>query len=301
MRDFESGWAQLASEVDGTGLAPAADLRRAADKRAHQRIAVVTGAVVVVLAATGVAAFGRPGQTPPGPTTRPSPTVIESPRPTTTPTPPTPPPTGTPVPTTPPAPPPPQSTSSGRPITSIPDRAFVVLPRDMRVPGMGPDLTGASREAPMLCDTPLRDVATQTARRAQITPYRSPGDSANADPHKWVTQMIAAQRPGGAAKVMQQVRADLASCDTRTAGNLRVKVQTVSSPSYGDDAIEVLEQVTDTGKTSGRTTWELRAVIIRVGDIVTSLMIGDDTAERTDRADLKLFGGLAVQAIDDWR
>ncbi|HEV7706818.1 MAG TPA: hypothetical protein VGP16_01345 [Asanoa sp.] len=296
MRDFESGWAQLASEVDGTGLAPAADLRRAADKRAHRRIAVVTAAVVVVLAATGAAAFARPGPTPPGPTTTPSPTATETPTPS-----PTPAPTGTPVPITPPPSPPPQSKTAQPPVTSIPDRAFFALPGNMRVAGMRPEPTGAGLEAPMLCDTPLRDVETQTARRALNTSYKNPDGGANADPDRWVTQMIAAHRPGGAAKVMRQVRADLASCDSRTSGDLRVRIRTVDTPSYGDDAIEVLEQVSATGQPSGRTNWEIRAVIIRVGDVVTTVMTGDSKDDHTDQADLRLFAGLAVKAIKDWR
>ncbi|GIF62669.1 hypothetical protein Ais01nite_07040 [Asanoa ishikariensis] len=286
MRDFESQYAKLASTVDGTRLPGAEALRRDADRYAHRRMAVVAGAVVAVLGATGVAVLGAPAPRP-QPVAPPSPTVQRSP----TPTPPTASPTAPPI-APPTSTPPSRPPNSARPVvTTIPDRAFLVIPRDMRLAGARPDLVGAGLEVPRLCDNPLRDHPTATARRAQTTDYEGGG---------WVTQMISAHRHGGAAQVIREVRADLASCDSVTDGALTIKIRTESSPGYGDESVQVLEQVTRSGD-GGRPRWEIRAMVIRVGDVVTVLMTGNSENEHTAVADLRRFAPLAVETIEDWR
>ncbi|GIF52750.1 hypothetical protein DFJ67_6450 [Asanoa ferruginea] len=294
MRDFDSGWAQLASEVDGTGLAPAADLRHAADKRAHRRIAVVSGAVVVALVATGVAAFGRPGPPPIGPTDTPSPTVTGSPAPS---------PTPTTAPTTPPASPtPPASTSAQPSITSIPDRAFFALPRDMRRPEIGTETdVPQDEQVPGLCDDPLAADRSMTARRSKKTYYQAQNAPAGSTPEGSVTQTISAYRAGGAAEVMRRLRTALATCKTDTNGTIKYKVTTDRKPKYGDDAVHVVETMIIPPDRSNNGSANHRIVVIRVGEVVTVLTLLPWEQWEVDRDDAELFARLAVEAINDWR
>ncbi|HEV7706820.1 MAG TPA: hypothetical protein VGP16_01355 [Asanoa sp.] len=294
MRDFESGWAQLASEVDGTGLAPAADLRRAADTRAHRRLAVVGGAVSVALVATGVAAFGRPGPPPIDPTNTLPPTVTGTP---------TPGPTPTTAPSTPPASStPPRSPSTQPPITTIPDRAFLVLPRDMRRPEISVDTDlPRDEQVPGLCDDPLAADPTMTVRRSKKTYYQAQNAPGGSTPEGSFTQTISAYRAGGAADVMRRLRTELANCKTHTVRNIKFTVSTDRKPNYGDDAIHIVEAMTIPPDRTNNSPSNHRIVVIRVGDVVTVITLLPWEQWEVNQSDAELFARLAVEAIDDWR
>ncbi|MDG4825895.1 hypothetical protein O7635_28950 [Asanoa sp. WMMD1127] len=300
MRDLETWYAALASDVDGSGLPSAGDLRRAADRHARRRASVVGGAVVTALTAGGgVALLGGPATTPPEP---PRPTAPAMPTPTPLPAatsaPPTTAPTTPPASPASPASPSSPSVTSARPvIRSIPERAFFDLPRDMTKEGNSRSPSPAGLEAPMLCDNPLRDDAASTARRSFNQIYKGANEEDEGTvPAGVVTQTIIAYRPGGADDLMRRVRADLDSCDTRTAEGLTTTITSEPPPSYGDEAIQVLEVVKQ-----GQRQWDLRAVIVRVGDVVTVVTVDGWEDFPSDPADLRLFARLAIETIEEWR
>jgi hypothetical protein len=289
MPELESRWAQLASDVDGTGLAPAADLRHAADQRARRKVAVVAGAVVVAVVATGVVVLGRPAPSP-GPTHPPSPSAEPTPNPTGTPA------STTPPPSTPPTSPP---TSAPPVVTSVPNRAFFAMPRSMQKGDPG-DSIHPDEKVPTLCDDPLAADPTVTVRRTRRTYFTRPDDPFDA-PFGSVVQTISVHRPGGAAEVMRRLRAELAECHSRTDRTLKFTVATERPPPYGDDAVHVVESYDAGPLEEGGGPGNHRIVVIRVGDVVTILWINTWEGGKTDPDDVDLFGRLAVEAIDDWR
>ncbi|MEV4621568.1 hypothetical protein AB0J74_23020 [Asanoa sp. NPDC049573] len=281
MRDVEDGWAQLISDVDGSWLASAAAVRRAADQRALRRLAVMTGAVVVALVATGVAAFGRPGPPPPGPTNTPSPSATAAPSP---------------VPT-----PPPSVTSAQPSITTIPDRAFLVVPRDMRRDEIGVQSPPRDEQVPALCDDPLAADDAMTVRRSRQTYYQAQDAPAGSTPEGSVTETISAYRAGGAAVVMRRLRTELATCGKAAEGDITYTITTDRKPRYGDDAVHIVEAMSIPPDRANNSPSNHRIVVVRVGDVVTVLTLRPWEQWQVDRDDAELFARLAVEAIDDWR
>jgi hypothetical protein len=290
MRELENGWAQLASEVDGTGLAPAATLRRAADKRARRRIAVVTSAVAVALVATGVGAFGRPGPPPPGPITPPSPTATQAPTPSPTPS-------AAAPPTTPPASP---KGSAPPVVTSVPDRAFLVMPQDMRR-DMRVESVPPGQQVPALCDNPLGADPTMTVREARKTWYGDPADPIVTTIRGSVAQTISVYEPGGAAAAMRRLRSELDSCRSRSDANADVTFTTQGPPSHGDEGVYLVETFQTTKENYRPPRWAEHVTVVRVGEVITVLRVTVFEGGFPDRADVDLFVRLAVDAIDDWR
>ncbi|WP_203719339.1 hypothetical protein, partial [Asanoa siamensis] len=290
--DLKSRYAALASEVDGGGLPSAGDLRRAADRRSRRRVSVLAGAAVAAMTAGGGAVLvSSPAATPPAPP--PQPTSSPSAPTTSAPT------KATATPTTPPARP---TSPPARPVVrSIPERAFLDLPSDMRADGLSRSPTGAGLEVPALCDDPLRDDPAATARRSFETPYRGPDDPAGSTLRGTVTQTIIAYRPGGAADLMRRVRDDVDSCRTRTSGGLTVTIRAEAAPRYGDESIQVLEEVRAPADTNGPTEWDVRAVVIRVGDVVTVVMVDGWERSPSEPADVPIFARRAVETIEEWR
>ncbi|MEV0718429.1 hypothetical protein [Asanoa sp. NPDC050611] len=293
MRDLESWFGELARDVDGRGLAGPADVRRAADRRARRRGAYTAGAAAFAAAAVGVGVVtvpaSQPGPVDPTPTAAPTPTSSATPPATPSATPSAPPPT---TPSNPPA----------RPVTSIPARAFFALPADRRIDGLPPapldddTLTG-------FCTDPLADDDSVTARRSQQTTHQGPDAPAGSVPRGTVKQMVMAYRPGGASAAMDRVRAESLDCAEFTVGSTTYGLEMLKPPpAYGDEVVHVAvhwqARYNPDGDPFPHTD---QVLVIRVGDIVT--VVRDNVWEggQAKQADVRLFGELAVAAIERWR
>ena len=292
MRDLESQFAEFAGEVDGRGLATAADVRRGADRRARRRMAVLVSAAVVVLAAAGAGVFrgssARPDPIVPPPVV---PTPSPTPAPTAAPRSPTATPTG-PAATS--ARPP--SSEAPPPVTSIPTRAFFALPSDRRKDNFPPFALAEENEAPGFCGDPLAADPSMTARRGRQNVHRGPGDPQDYVPRGIVAQTIAAYRPGGAAAVVDRLRVELADCRSFEADSREFTLEILDPPTYGDEAVHVVRRSeSEYGKNADQI------LVVRVGDIVTVLSDSVWEGGEADPADVRLFGRLAVETIEEWR
>jgi hypothetical protein len=287
MRELENGWTHLISEVDGTGLAAAAEVRHAADKRAQRRVAVVAVAVAVALVATGVAAFGRPAPLPPGPTHPPSPTSTETaPSPTSSATPPA-------APTSPPTSTPPE-------ISFVPNSALLALPSDLRRDFSVFRSAPADRQVPALCHDPLAPDPTMIARKSRSISFAGRNEPESWGPLGILTETISVHRGSGAVDAMRRLRTELARCDERDDGDSKVAFATERAPRSGDDAVLIVETVFPPENTLPGP-WKDRVAVIRIGDVVVVITVEGWEGAAVDRADVDLFVRLAAKAIDDWR
>ncbi|GIF69094.1 hypothetical protein Ais01nite_71290 [Asanoa ishikariensis] len=284
MRDLESRFAEFAGDVDARGLTDAADLRRGADRRARRRMAVLVSAGVVVVAAAGAGVF-RGATAPPDPIVPPpvTPTPSFSPSPT-------------PGPSRTSAPPTSPSVSSVPPtITSIPGRAFFAIPSERRTVHAAVNKP-ADFPVTKFCADPLADDSTVTARRVRESYYQSPSQVDDNAIEGVVVQAISAYGPGRAAKAMDRLRSELNGCDSYESEGITYTLETLNPPDDGDEAI-LVERRSEWSQ--GNDSDYLLA--IRVGDIVT--VVSDSVFEigEADPDDVRLFGGLAVETIEDWR
>jgi hypothetical protein len=298
MRDIASRYAELAAEVDGTGLIGPQDLRRYADRRARARAGVLAAAGVVVVAGTatgGVALLGRPSPTPPPGQTPPA-TVSPSPTPA-----------GPSIsPTAPPSSPsalPPSSPSKEptmtEPVTSVPDRAFFLLPEEMRK-GTTRVASTPDEALPPICRDAFALDDKATARRSVYSTYQAPGTPADYVPLATVQQTITAYRDGGAEEFMTRFRDVAADCDTFDQGDVEVTFEVLDPPAAGDEAVYLLRTWPATGETNP-TPAQARIVVIRVGDVVTVLFDRGWENADSDPEYVSQLIPLAVEAIEDWR
>ncbi|GAA1892199.1 hypothetical protein [Asanoa iriomotensis] len=282
MPELESWFTELAMDVDGRGLSGAAEVRRAADLRARRRGAFTAGAAAVAAAAVGVGVVTVPASQP-GPVD-PTPTVPATPTPT-------------PVPTTTPT-----SPVGEKPVTSVPDRAFFDLPADRRGNGWSrqpieeDDLT-------RFCTDPFADDENVTARRGLHTAHFKPGTADQGyTPIGTIEQVVAAHRPGGAAAAMDRLRAEIDDCATFTVGSTTYELEVLEPPAYGDEAVHVAVNF------QGRYNPDAdpfpntnQILVVRVGDTVTVLRDRAWEGGQAKPAEVRLFGQLAVDALDEWR
>ncbi|SNT64081.1 hypothetical protein SAMN05421812_11695 [Asanoa hainanensis] len=290
MRDLESRFAEFAGDVDARGLTNPADLRRGADRRAHRRMAVLVSAGAVVLAVAGAGVFR-------GASSAPQPIIPPPVLPTTSPSPSPAPsaPTGTPSASSPTSVPP-SNVPPPEPVTSIPTRAFFALPSNRVKKSMEPIALLEQQEVPVFCTNTFTTDSSVTARRGRQSFHLGPGDPQDYVPRGAVSQTISAYRPGGAERAMDRLRDELADCESYTVDSITYTLETLNPPEYGDETIHVVRHSeTEYGKDAGQY------LFIRVGDIVT--VVHDTIWEggEADLDDVRLFGRLAVEAIEDWR
>jgi hypothetical protein len=291
MRDIATRYADLAADVDGTGLMSPHDLRRAADRRARTRAGVLAAGVVAVTgtAAGGVALSDRPAPTP-GPGWTPPATASPT-------APPVPVPSPTPLASGPPVSSP--AASSAPPPAQIPDRAFFPLPENLREHDTTRVPATAADALPPFCDDAFAEDATVSVRRSVYSIYRDPDASADSVPHGTVHQTVTGYRDGGAEAFMDRLRAAAADCATYRHDGTEVRFDVLDPPAAGDEAVLL-------GRTWPATEPEYtpgiaHVAVVRVGDVVSVLYVrGWETAD-SEIEYVNRFVEWAVGAIEAWR
>jgi hypothetical protein len=186
-----------------------------------------------------------------------------------------------------------------RPATSVPERAFFLLPREMRKDTTRAETT-ADQALPPICRDGFAEDDKVTARRSVYSAYVAPGTPADHVPLATVSQTITAYRDGGAEEFMERLRGIVANCDTFDQGDVTVTYEVLDPPAAGDEAIYLL-RTWPPGDETRPTPSEARIVVIRAGDVVTVLL---DQAWETGDSDPEYVARLipmAVGAIEDWR
>ncbi|MFF0658829.1 hypothetical protein [Micromonospora tulbaghiae] len=304
-RELHRYYRSLAADTDERVL-PAPDrLRRSADRWARRRAAITVLAAAGLVAGTVagsrlvLAAGPGPGPVPPPagtPTPRPSaatPSVAPSP---TTPSPTigrTPGSRSPVVTTTPPA--------AATP-TTIPDRAFFVLPAANDA-GTG-NYFGPGPVLPALCGATPGDERV-VAQRARSLPYRRAGAPADEVPSGTYRHSITIYRSGGAGETLAELRAAVRACPeqpARGAPPVTVRQRLLPDTGYGDESVlfETRTPYRDAnGDPSGGDEVHLvRAV--RSGDVVTVLWEQGWESTSTQRAQFDADSRRAVEAIRRW-
>ncbi|RBQ04389.1 hypothetical protein DQE82_28260 [Micromonospora sp. LHW51205] len=296
----------LAADTDERVL-PAPDrLRRSADRWARRR------AALTVLAAAGLVAGTVAGSqlvlaAGPGPDPAPPPAGTPTPRPSSV------------APSAAPSSPPPPSPSVGRtpgsrsPVvtttppaastpTSIPDRAFFVLPAANDA-GTG-NYFGPGPVLPVLCGASPGDERV-VARRARSLPYRRAGASADEVPSGNYRHSITIYRSGGAGAALAELRAAVRACPEQPARGtppVTVRQRLLPDSGYGDESVlfETRTPYRDAnGDPSGGDEVHLiRAV--RVGDVVSLLWEQGWESTSTERAQFDADSRRAVEAVRRW-
>ncbi|MFI7247002.1 hypothetical protein [Micromonospora chalcea] len=296
----------LAADTDERVL-PAPDrLRRSADRWARRR------AALTVLAAAGLVAGTVAGSqlvlaAGPGPDPAPPPAGTPTPRPSSV------------APSVAPSSPPPSSPSVGRTPgsrspavtttppaaatpTTIPDRAFFVLPAANDA-GTG-NYFGPGPVLPVLCDASPGDERV-VAQRARSLPYRRAGAPADEVPSGNYRNSITIYRSGGASAALAELRAAVRACPEQPARGTppaRVRQQLLPDTGYGDESVlfETRTPYRDAnGDPSGGDEVHLiRAV--RVGDVVSLLWEQGWESTSTERAQFDADSRRAVEAVRRW-
>ncbi|MBQ1060266.1 hypothetical protein [Micromonospora sp. C41] len=296
----------LAADTDERVL-PAPDrLRRSADRWARRR------AALTVLAAAGLVAGTVAGSqlvlaAGPGPDPAPPPAGTPTPRPSSV------------APSVAPSSPPPPSPSVGRTPgsrspavtttppaaatpTTIPDRAFFVLPAANDA-GTG-NYFGPGPVLPVLCGASPGDERV-VARRARSLPYRRAGATADEVPSGNYRHSITIYRSGGAGAALAELRAAVRTCPEQPARGTppaTVRQHLLPDSGYGDESVlfETRTPYRDAnGDPSGGDEVHLiRAV--RVGDVVSLLWEQGWESTSTERAQFDADSRRAVEAVRRW-
>ncbi|MBU8856907.1 MULTISPECIES: hypothetical protein [unclassified Micromonospora] len=304
-RELHRYYRSLAADTDGRVL-PAPDrLRRGADRWARRR------AVITVLAAAGLVAGTVAGSqlvlaAGPGPGPVPAPAGTPTPRPSSAA------PSVAPSPTT-PSPSAGRTTGSRSPVvtttppaavtpTTIPDRAFFVLPAANDA-GTG-NYFGPGPVLPALCGATPGDERV-VAQRARSLPYRRTGASADEVPSGIYRHSITIYRPGGAVAALAELRAAVRACPEQPARGtppVTVRQRLLPDSGYGEESVlfETRTPYRDAnGDPSGGDEVHLvRAV--RSGDVVTVLWEQGWESTSTQRAQFDADSRRAVEAIRRW-
>ncbi|MFI7213853.1 hypothetical protein ACIBP4_22540 [Micromonospora maritima] len=307
-RELHRYYRALADDTDARVL-PAPDrLRQGADRRARHRAALASLAVVGLVAATVagsqlVLAAGPEPVAPP-----PAGTPVPSPPPTTagpaeapSPAPPTPTGSRTPGGRSPAAP-----SSAGRPTagapTTIPDRAFFVLPAANDA-GTGNQF-GPGAVLPVLCGA-SPGTEQVVALRARTLPYRGAGAPADAVPSGSYRHSITIYRAGRADEALAELRVAVRACPAQPAPGApatTVRQRLLPDSGYGDESVlfETRRPYLDAnGEPSGGDEVHLvRAV--RSGDVVTVLWEQGWESTSTERAQFDADSRRAVDAVRRW-
>ncbi|MGV9764149.1 hypothetical protein [Micromonospora tulbaghiae] len=304
-RELHRYYRSLAADTDERVL-PAPDrLRRSADRWARRRAAITVLAAAGLVAGTVagsqlVLAAGRGPDPVPPPAGTPTPQPSAA-TPSVAPSPTTPSPTlgRTPgsrspvVTTTPPA--------AATP-TTIPDRAFFVLPAANDA-GTG-NYFGPGPVLPALCGATPGDERV-VAQRARSLPYRRAGAPADEVPSGTYRHSITIYRSGGAGETLAELRAAVRACPeqpARGAPPVTVRQRLLPDTGYGDESVlfETRTPYRDAnGDPSGGDEVHLvRAV--RSGDVVTVLWEQGWESTSTQRAQFDADSRRAVEAIRRW-
>ena len=253
---------------------------------------MLAAAGVVVVAGTtagGVALLNRPsalpppGWTPPS-SAAPSPTPVEpSPSP------------ASPTPLASPS----DGPGAARPATPVPERAFFLLPEEMRKDPTRAETT-ADQALPPICRDGFAEDDKVTARESVYSAYQTPGAPADFVPLATVSQTITAYRDGGAAEFMDRLRGIVADCDSYDQGDVTVTFEVLDPPAAGDEAVYLLRTWPPGDETRPNPS-EARIVVIRVGDVVTVLFDQGWEMADSDPAYVAQLIPMAVGAIEDWR
>ncbi|ADL48783.1 hypothetical protein [Micromonospora aurantiaca (nom. illeg.)] len=304
-RELHRYYRSLAADTDERVL-PAPDrLRRSADRWARRR------AAITVLAAAGLVAGTVAGSrlvlaAGPGPVPVPPPAGTPTPRPSAAA------PSVAPSPTTPP-PAVGRTSGSRSPIvtttppaaatpTTIPDRAFFVLPAANDA-GTG-NYFGPGPVLPVLCGATPGDERV-VAQRARSLPYRRAGAPADEVPSGNYRHSITIYRSGGAGAALAELRGAVRACPEQPARgtpSVTVRQRLLPDSGYGDESVlfETRTPYRDAnGDPSGGDEVHLvRAV--RSGDVVTVLWEQGWESTSTQRAQFDADSRRAVEAIRRW-
>ncbi|MGQ5261819.1 hypothetical protein ACTWLT_13760 [Micromonospora sp. ZYX-F-536] len=294
----------LATVADGQELTNPELVRRRADHRARTRIAGTAVAVALLLGGVAVGGWlaipadGSAPLPPPADTPGPLPTSA-TPRPSPSPSP-------TPSPT------PARSTSSATPAapttgaapprqpTSIPDRAFFVLPSANRT-GLESQVEGPA--LPVLCGARHPSDSAVVQRRGRYLAYKRPETPAGYVPAGSYRHTITIYRAGRADDALRELRQAVRDCpEQKLADDTRTWRQRVLDPGrYGDESVlfEMRAPYPDgMGEPGADEVRLIRAV--RIGDVVTVLWEQGWEYTAAERAQVDADSRRAVAAIVAW-
>ncbi|MEU0960535.1 hypothetical protein ABZ328_13600 [Micromonospora aurantiaca] len=304
-RELHRYYRSLAADTDERVL-PAPDrLRRSADRWARRRAAITVlaaaGLVVGTVAGSRLVLAAGPGPVPvPPPAGTPTPRPSAA-APSVAPSPTTPPPavgrtSGSRSPivtTTPPA--------AATP-TTIPDRAFFVLPAANDA-GTG-NYFGPGPVLPVLCGATPGDERV-VAQRARSLPYRRAGAPADEVPSGNYRHSITIYRSGGAGAALAELRGAVRACPEQPARGtppVTVRQRLLPDSGYGDESV-LFETRTPYRDASGDPSGgdEVHLVrAVRSGDVVTVLWEQGWESTSTQRAQFDADSRRAVEAIRRW-
>ncbi|MFU8871987.1 hypothetical protein [Micromonospora sp. SL4-19] len=300
-RELTRRYRALAADIDERALPAPDQVRRRADRRARNRAALGALAAAVLVAGTAVGTqivLAAGPDAPPGP-----------PAGTTTISPSAPPGSGTPSPSrTAPAPSrtPGVPTTSNQPPastpTSVPDRAFFVLPA-VNDAGTGNQFLPGP-VLPALCGA--RPGETQiVARRARTLAFKLTGASAEAVPDGSYRHSVTVYRPGRANDALRELRQAVRNCPRQDAPNapgVTATQRLLDGAGYGEESVlfEIRTPYRDVNgdPTGGDEVHLVRAV--RVGDVVTVLWEQGWEDSSTDRTQFDADSRRATEAIKRW-
>ncbi|MEU7906754.1 hypothetical protein [Actinoplanes sp. NPDC049118] len=298
--DLESAFAALSGDARRARLAPAAAVRRRADRRVLTRTLTSVAAAAVLVAGVSVGARlvladdARP-PLPPAQSTAPTATPSPAPSPSTSSTPSSPP-GGT---STPP------SVESGTPSipASIPARAFlgrsdanVATLRRLDSPAGPPDLCPAA-DYPSDARAGVRDTVAIL--------YRAPGDGPDHTPSGEVFDTVTVYRGDGAGDFMDEFRAAVRECPRGKRESLTFTYRSLGSLGVGDESVLMQGSTPargDDGEPSGDgSTYRIYLAAVRIGDsvaLVENTGYESISAERTVAGD---FARRAAERLEAWR
>jgi hypothetical protein len=301
--DVERMFASLAEDAGRARLAPAADVRRRADRRlAVQSVAGVAAVAVLV---TGVTVGARtvladPDRSPvvpvesvaPGPSApAPGPSAITPPAKTS--------------PSSPSSRPPSSRPPSSAPAPSIPDsipaRAFV-----QKADWDGDVVDGPTRtahEIPQLCGTKLPSDDLIGVRATAVLSFRAPGVPDEYTPNGTVHDTVTVYRGAGARDFLRDLRDAVRTCPVDTVEGREYRYRSRGPVGQGDESLLIEESTAgygDDGEPSGTTRYAYLAAV-RTGDTVAFVEVDGWESASAERDDAVTFARAAGRRAGDWR
>ncbi len=298
--DVERMFASLAEDAGRARLAPAADVRRRADRRlAWQSVAGVAAVAVLV---TGVTVGARtvladPDRAPVVP--------VESVAPVPSPPVPSPPPPGPSTPAasakTSPSSRPPSSSSAPSIPDAIPSRAFV-----QEADWAGDVMTGPTRtshEPPELCGTRLPSDDLIGVRDSVVLTFRAPGLGEGYVANGIVRDTVTVYRGSGARNFLRDLRDAVRTCPVDTVEGREFRYRSRGPVGAGDESL-LIEKATagygDNGEPSGTTRYVYLAAV-RAGDTVAFVEVDGWESVSAERDDAVTFARAAGRRVAAWR
>ncbi|MGX7669032.1 hypothetical protein [Plantactinospora sp. DSM 117369] len=299
MSDLSRMYSELGGTVEPGALTPPEELRRGADRRARRRTLVVVAGAVLAIAGTAVVVPNLVDANGPGPIVGTTPTAEPTDVPSSTP------PTSTPTPTPPASTTTPGGQATGttiRPPTSIPDRAFLIQPKDT--------LAGVSRRSPewqqmlpKLCGRKFGTDASIVARRSLMYVYGNPPTRPGHVPDAYLVQTITSYEDRAASTFMDQLADAVRDCRQESDGPRVIRYKLLTAPDRGDEAllIQIRSDVLDINTNEATGTADTLVSVVRIGPVVTILHdISWESGVETQPEVMQNFTRLAVDGIDNW-